>query len=193
VAGALFSGFAMVLTLAIPLRHYFHLHDFITMRHLTLAAKVVLACSMIVAYGYASEIFTAYYSGDEFEIAMTVDRFTGAYSPIYWAYMVCNVAVPQLLWFARIRRCVPALLIISLLINIGMWMERFLIVVQSLHQDFLPSSWGLFVPTFWDWTFLLGSIALFIWLFLMFVRFLPVISMTEMRGLIHETASEARS
>lgn len=193
VAGALFSGFAMVLTLAIPLRHYFQLHDFITLRHLTLAAKVILACSMIVAYGYLSEIFTAYYSGDEFEIAMTRDRFTGAYSPLYWAYMVCNVVLPQLLWWAKVRRSVAALLVISIFINIGMWMERFLIVVQSLHRDFLPSSWGLFVPTVWDWTFLLSSIAMFIWLFLMFVRFLPVISMTEMRGLVHETAKEAGS
>ncbi|SHH84545.1 NrfD/PsrC family molybdoenzyme membrane anchor subunit [Pollutimonas bauzanensis] len=192
VAGALFSGFAMVLTLAIPLRRYFRLHDFITLRHLSLAAKVILACSMIVAYGYLSEIFTAYYSGDEFEIAMTTDRFMGAYAPLYWAYIACNVALPQLLWFGRVRRSVAALFAISIFINIGMWLERFVIVVQSLHRDFLPSSWGLFVPTFWDWTFLLSSIAMFIWLFLMFVRFLPLISMTEMRGLVHETAREAR-
>ncbi len=192
VAGALFSGFAMVLTLAIPLRRYFKLQDFITLRHLSLAAKVILACSAIVAYGYLSEIFTAYYSGDEFEIAMTTDRFTGAYAPLYWTYIACNVALPQLLWLARVRRSIAALFAISIFINIGMWLERFLIVVQSLHRDFLPSSWGLFVPTFWDWTFLLASIAMFVWLFLMFVRFLPLISMTEMRGLVHETAREAR-
>lgn len=190
VAGALFSGFAMVLTLAIPLRHFFRLHDFITMRHLANASKVLLATSMLVSYGYASEIFTAWYSGDEYEIAMTMDRFTGIYAPVYWAFIVCNVLVPQLLWSHRIRHSAFALLLISLIINVGMWMERFLIVVQSLHRDFLPSSWGVFVPSIWDWTFLLGSICLFVWLFLMFVRFLPVISMAEMRELVHETASE---
>ncbi len=190
VAGALFSGFAMVITLAIPLRHYFKLHDFITLRHLDLAAKVVLACSLFVAYGYASEIFTAYYSGDLYEIRMTQDRFSGIYAPVYWSYIFCNVLVPQALWLRRVRRNVAALLIISLLINLGMWMERFLIVVQSLHQDFLPSSWGVFVPSLWDWTFLLASIALFVWLFLMFIRYLPMISMAEMRGLVQETAEE---
>ncbi|MCI2810789.1 NrfD/PsrC family molybdoenzyme membrane anchor subunit [Eoetvoesiella caeni] len=190
VAGALFSGFAMVITLAIPLRHYFKLQDFITLRHLDLAAKVMLACSLFVAYGYASEIFTAYYSGDIYEIHMTQDRFTGAYAPVYWAYIFCNVLLPQALWWRRARRSVPALLVISLLINAGMWMERFLIVVQSLHQDFLPSSWGIFIPSFWDWTFLFSSIAMFVWLFLMFIRYLPMISMAEMRGLVQETAEE---
>jgi len=193
VAGALFSGFAMVVTLAIPIRHYLQLQDFITLRHLDLAACVMLACSLFVAYGYLAEIFTAYYSGDPYEIAMTQDRFTGVYAPVYWAYIGCNVLAPQCLWWRRLRRCVPALLAVSLVINAGMWMERFLIVVQSLHRDFLPSSWDVFVPTLWDWTFLLGSIALFVWLFLMFVRYLPLISMAEMRGLVHETAEEARS
>lgn len=191
VAGALFSGFAMVVTLAIPIRHYLRLQDFITLRHLDLAACVILACSLFVAYGYLAEIFTAYYSGDPYEIAMTQDRFKGVYAPVYWSYIVCNVLVPQCLWWRRVRRCVPALLVISLLINAGMWMERFLIVVQSLHRDFLPSSWDVFIPTLWDWTFLLSSIALFVWLFLMFVRYLPLISMAEMRGLVHETAQQA--
>lgn len=190
VAGALFSGFAMVVTLAIPLRHYFSLQAFITMRHLDLAAKVMLACSLFVAYGYASEIFTAYYSGDTYEIHMTQDRFAGVYAPVYWAYIFCNVLAPQLLWWRRVRRHVAALLIISLVVNVGMWMERFLIVVQSLHQDFLPPSWGIFVPSLWDWIFLLSSIALFVWLFLMFIRYLPLISMAEMRGLVQETAEE---
>jgi molybdopterin-containing oxidoreductase family membrane subunit len=152
----------------------------------------MLACSLLVAYGYAAEIFTAYYSGDPYEIHMTEDRFSGAYAPVYWAYIVCNVCVPQALWWAAVRRSIPALLAISLVINAGMWMERFLIVVQSLHQDFLPSSWGLFIPSFWDWVFLVSSILLFAWLFLMFVRFLPMISMAEMRGLVHETAEEGR-
>ena len=192
VAGALFSGFAMVITLAIPLRHYFRLHDFITLRHLELAAKVMLACSLFVAYGYASEIFTAYYSGDTYEIHMTQDRFTGMYAPVYWAYMFCNVVVPQLLWWRRARRNVPTLLAVSLLVNAGMWMERFVIVVQSLHADYLPSAWDVFLPSVWDWVFLLSSIALFVWLFLMFIRYLPMISMAEMRGLVQETAEEAK-
>jgi len=192
VAGALFSGFAMVITLAIPLRHYFRLQDFITLRHLDLAARVMLACSLFVAYGYACELFTAYYSGDTYEIHMTRDRFTGVYAPVYWAYMCCNVAVPQLLWWRRVRRSVPTLLIVSLLVNAGMWMERFVIVVQSLHQDYLPSAWDIFIPSVWDWIFLLSSIALFVWLFLMFVRYLPMISMAEMRGLVQETAEEGK-
>ncbi|ARP87498.1 NrfD/PsrC family molybdoenzyme membrane anchor subunit [Bordetella genomosp. 9] len=187
VAGALYSGFAMVLTLAIPLRHVFRLHDYITGRHLALAGKVLLATGALVAYGYLAEIFTAFYSGDEFEIAMTVDRWTGAYAPVYWGLILCNVVLPQALWWQRVRHSAAALFAISLIINLGMWMERFLIVVQSTHRDFMPSAWGLFVPTAWDWLFLAGSIATFAWLFLMFVRFLPLISITEMRELQHET------
>jgi Ni/Fe-hydrogenase subunit HybB-like protein len=193
VAGALYSGFSMVLTLAIPLRHYFKLHDLITDRHLALAAKVMLATGAIVAYGYAAEIFTSFYSGDEFEIAMTTDRWTGAYAPLYWGLLFCNVLVPQVLWLRRVRHSAMALFIISLVINLGMWMERLMIVVQSTHQDFLPSSWGLFIPTAWDWTFLLGSLGMFAWLFLMFIRFLPMISMTEMRKLKHETGGTSGS
>jgi molybdopterin-containing oxidoreductase family membrane subunit len=188
VAGALFSGFAMVLTLAIPLRHFFGLHDFITRRHLANAAKVLIATSWLVTYGYLAEIFTAFYSGDEYEIAMTVDRWTGAYAPVYWGMFVCNVIVPQLLWSRRVRHSVRLLFAISLVINLGMWMERFLIVVSSLHRDFLPSSWGMFYPTPWDWVHLLSSIALFVWLFLLFVRFLPSISIAEMRKLVRESA-----
>jgi Ni/Fe-hydrogenase subunit HybB-like protein len=190
VAGALFSGFAMVLTLAIPLRHFFELQDFITQRHLANAAKVMLATSLIVAYGYAAEIFTAFYSGDEFEEYMTINRWTGPYAPVYWAMMFCNVAVPQLLWSRRIRNSVWALFILSLVVNVGMWMERFLIVVSSLHRDFMPSAWGLFIPTVWDWVHLLGSIAFFVWLFLLFIRFLPAISIAEMRELVHESTEK---
>jgi len=188
VAGALFSGFAMVLTLAIPLRHAFGLHAFITGRHLANAAKVLLATSWLVAYGYLAEMFTAFYSGDIYERYMTVNRFMGPYGPVYWAMLTCNVLVPQLLWFRRVRLSVPALLVLSLVINCGMWMERFLIVVTSLHRDYLPSAWGMFYPTAWDWITLFGSIALFVWLFLLFVRFLPLISIAEMRELVRESA-----
>jgi len=188
VAGALFSGFAMVLTLAIPLRAAFGLQDFITQKHLANAAKVLLATSWMVGYGYLSEIFTAFYSGDTFERYMTVNRWTGPYAPIYWSLIFCNIVAPQLLWFRRVRHTVWALFVLSLVINTGMWMERFLIVVSSLHRDFLPSSWGMFYPTFWDWLTLFGSICFFVWLFLLFVRVLPAISMAEMRELVHDSA-----
>lgn len=190
VAGALFSGFAMVVTLAIPLRRTFGLHDFITDRHLANAAKVMLATSLIVAYGYAAEIFTAFYSGDEYEVFMTVNRWSGPYAPLYWAMMTCNVLVPQALWWRAVRHSPRVLFAICLVVNVGMWMERFLIVVSSLHRDFTPSAWGMFYPTAWDWVFLFGSIALFVWLFLLFVRFLPVISMAEMRELVHDSAGK---
>jgi molybdopterin-containing oxidoreductase family membrane subunit len=188
VAGALFSGFAMVLTLAIPLRAAFGLQDFITGRHLENAAKVLLATSWLVGYGYLSEIFTAFYSGDRYETYMTVNRWVGPYAPVYWSMLTCNIVLPQVLWWRRVRHSVLALFLLSLAINCGMWMERFLIVVSSLHRDFLPSAWGMFYPTRWDWITLFGSIALFVWLFLLFVRFLPLISMAEMRELVRETA-----
>ena len=188
VAGALFSGFAMVLTLAIPLRSAFGLQDFITSRHLANAAKVLLATCWLIAYGYLSEIFTAFYSGDVYERYMTVNRWVGPYAPVYWSMLVCNVVLPQLLWWRRVRHSVWALFLLSLAVNAGMWMERMLIVVSSLHRDYLPSAWGMFYPTIWDWMTLFGSIALFVWLFLLFVRFLPLISMAEMRELVRESA-----
>jgi molybdopterin-containing oxidoreductase family membrane subunit len=189
VAGALFSGFAMVLTLAIPLRSAFGLHDFITVRHLANAAKVLLATSWLVAYGYLAEIFTAFYSGDRYEIYMTLNRWFGPYAPVYWSMLACNILLPQLLWWRRLRQSAMTLFLLSLAINAGMWMERFLIVVSSLHRDFLPSAWGMFYPTRWDWITLFGSIALFAWLFLLFVRFLPLISMAEMRELVRDSAT----
>jgi molybdopterin-containing oxidoreductase family membrane subunit len=188
VAGALFSGFAMVLTIAIPLRHAFGLQDFITQKHLANAAKVLLACCWLVTYGYLAEIFTAFYSGDVYERAMTVNRWSGPYAPVYWSLIVCNVLAPQLLWMRKVRHSVWALFILSIVVNVGMWMERFLIVVSSLHRDYMPSSWGMFYPTRWDWMTLFGSIAMFVWLFLLFVRALPSISMAEMRELVDESA-----
>jgi Ni/Fe-hydrogenase subunit HybB-like protein len=186
VAGALFSGFAMVLTLAIPMRAAFGLTDFITQRHLDNAAKVLLACALLVQYSYVIEIFTAFYSADEYEIYMILNRMTGPYAWIFWTVIFCNGIVPQLLWFTRIRLNVPALFVISLIVNLGMWLERFMIIVTSLHRDFLPSSWGMFYPTFWDLAILFGSIGFFVLLFLLFVRFLPLISIAEMRRLVGE-------
>jgi Ni/Fe-hydrogenase subunit HybB-like protein len=187
VAGALFSGFAMVLTLAIPMRRFFGLEDFITVRHLDHAAKIMLATGLIVAYGYFMEIFTAFTSGDKYEIYMTLNRMAGPYAPVYWTVIVCNVLAPQILWFRRARRTAWLLLVLSLVINVGMWTERFMIVVTSLHRDFLPSAWGMFYPTFWDVTMLIGSIGFFAMLFLLFVRFLPAISIFEMRELARES------
>ncbi len=186
VAGALFSGFAMVLTLAIPMRHFFHLEDFITVRHLELAAKVLLACGWIVAYGYFIETFTAFYSGDEFEVAMVKDRFAGFYGPVYWTVLFCNVLAPQILWWRTARRSVWTLFALSLVVQLGMWLERVMIVVQSMHHDFMPSAWGNFIPTMWDWIILGGTISLFFLLFLGFLRVLPAISIYEMRKFIHE-------
>lgn len=188
VAGALFSGFAMVLTIAIPLRAAFGLQDFITGRHLANAAKVLIATSWLVGYGYAAEAFTAFYSADRYEQYMMVNRWTGPYAPIYWSMLACNIVLPQLLWLRRVRHNVLALFVLSLVVNCGMWMERVLIVVSSLHRDYLPSSWGMYYPTFWDWLTLFGTVALFVWLFLLFVRFLPLISIAEMRELVRDSA-----
>jgi Ni/Fe-hydrogenase subunit HybB-like protein len=186
VAGALFSGFAMALTLAIPLRQVFQLHEFITARHLDNMAKIMLACGLVVAYSYAVETWTAYYSGDRFEIFSEHNRAFGPKGWIYWCVLACNVIVPQALWWRRVRRSAYLLFLIAIVINVGMWLERFMIIVVSLERDFLPSSWGVFKPTFWDWATFTGSLGTFVLLFLLFLRFLPAISISEMRKLEKE-------
>jgi Ni/Fe-hydrogenase subunit HybB-like protein len=190
VAGAVFSGFAMVMNIAIPLRYFYNLEGFITQRHLDNMAKVMLAMGLVVAYGYLLENFTAWYSGHDAEMYAYANRFTGIYAPASWALMTLNVVIPQALWLRRVRQNIPALFIISILINIGMWLERFIIVVTSLHRDYLPASWGVYVPTFWDWSTFLGTLGLFFALLFIFVRILPVISIFEMRELVHEQAEE---
>jgi Ni/Fe-hydrogenase subunit HybB-like protein len=190
VAGAVFSGFAMVMNISIPLRYLYKLEGFITMRHLDNMAKVMLAMGLVVAYGYLMENFTAWYSGHTEEMYAYANRFTGVYAPASWALMTLNVVVPQALWFRRVRQNIPALFIVSILINIGMWLERFIIVVTSLHRDYLPSSWGVYIPTFWDWTTFLGTLGLFFALLFLFVRLLPVISIFEMRELVQEQEGE---
>ena len=190
VAGALFSGFAMVVMLAVPLRRAFGLEELITEVHLDNAGKVMLATSALVTYGYLSEIFMAFFSGDRYDIAMTVDRWVGFYAPVYWSMLACNMLVPQLLWWRRVRRSAWGLFALSAVVNVGMWMERVVIVVSSTHRDFMPSAWGLFIPTLWDWIFLLGSLCTFVWLFLVFIRLLPSISISEMRELAHEEEPE---
>jgi molybdopterin-containing oxidoreductase family membrane subunit len=190
VAGAIYSGFAMVLTLAIPIRAIYGLEDFITMRHLENMAKVMLVTGLIVAYGYLVEAFIGWYSGDTFERYVSFNRTTGPYAIFYLALVVCNIAIPQALWLKRVRTSVPVLFVIALIINIGMWLERFVIVVTSLHRDFLPSAWGMYSPTFWDWATFAGSIGLFLALLFLFLRFLPMISIAEMRAILPEAKVE---
>ncbi|MGH9793901.1 MAG: NrfD/PsrC family molybdoenzyme membrane anchor subunit [Candidatus Acidiferrales bacterium] len=191
VAGAIFSGFAMVLTLAIPLRKFYGLQDFITERHLDNMAKVMLATGLIVAYGYMMETFVAWYSGAQYEQYMMINRMTGPYAVQYWMLILCNIAIPQLLWLRRVRLNTVVLWCIAIVVNIGMWLERYIIVITSLHRDFLPSSWDMYFPTVWDWATFVGTIGLFLCLLFLFVRFLPVISIFEMRALVSET-DEAR-
>jgi molybdopterin-containing oxidoreductase family membrane subunit len=184
VAGAVYSGFAMVLTLVIPVRALYGLDDFITMRHLENMAKVLLVTGLIVAYGYTIEAFMAWYSADQYEGFMIWNRMTGPYWWTYALLIVCNVVTPQALWFKRVRTSVPMLFVISLIVNVGMWLERFVIVVTSLHRDFLPTSWGRFSPTIWDVATFAGTIGLFLTLLFLFLRFLPMISIFEMRALL---------
>jgi len=186
VAGAIYSGFAMVMTLAIPIRRFYGLEDFITMRHLRAMAKVLLATGLMVAYGYLMEGFMGWYSGNRFESSMMANRLFGPYAPLFWALLLCNVLVPQAIWFRRIQDNVLALFIIAIVVNIGMWLERFIIVVTSLHRDFLPSAWALYIPTVWDWATFVGTIGLFFALLFLFVRVLPMISIFEMRELVSE-------
>jgi Ni/Fe-hydrogenase subunit HybB-like protein len=184
VAGAVFSGFAMVLTLVIPIRALYGLEDFITSRHLQNMAKVLLVTGLIVAYGYMTEAFIAWYGQNQYETFMLWNRITGPYWWTYALLILCNVISPQVLWFKRVRTSVPALFALSIVVNIGMWLERFVIVVTSLHRDFLPSSWGRYAPTIWDFATYFGTIGLFLTLLLLFLRFLPMISIFEMRSLL---------
>jgi molybdopterin-containing oxidoreductase family membrane subunit len=191
VAGAIFSGFAMVLTLAIPLRAVYGLHDFITARHLDNMAKVLLATGLMVAYGYLMEAFFAWQSGNRYELYLLQNRALGPYAVWFWALLLCNVLVPQLFWFAPCRKSVAVLWIVALIVNVGMWLERYVIIVVSLHRDYLPSSWGLYSPTIWDWATFIGSMGLFATLLFLFVRLLPVIAMFEMREIVAEGSEAA--
>src|SRR4029077_5755724 len=191
VAGAIYSGFAMVLTLAIPIRAIYGLQDFITLRHLQNMAKVMLVTGLIVAYGYTIEAFMAWYGGNRYEGFMMLNRMTGPYAPFYWALILCNVIIPQVLWFKRVRTNVVALFILSLVVNVGWWLDLFIIIVPSLHRDFLPSSWGMYQPSFWDLSTFIGTIGLFLMLLFLFLRFLPMISIFEMRTLVPEAKVEA--
>jgi len=184
VAGAIYAGFAMVLTIAIPLRKAYGLEDFITMRHLENMAKVMLATGLIVAYGYTMEAFMAWYSGNTYERFMIWNRVFGPYGWTYWALLLCNVLAPNTLWVKSLRTNPVYLFLISLVVSAGMWLERFVIIVTSLYRDFLPSSWGAYRGTVFDWAAFVGTIGLFLTLFFLFIRFLPAISISEMRTIL---------
>ena len=186
VAGAIYSGFAMVMTLAVPLRKFYGLEDFITMRHIHNMTKVMLVTGMIVAYGYANEAFFAWYSANPYEQYMMANRMTGPYAFFYWTLIAINAVMIQLFWFRKVRDNLVLLFILSLLVNVGMWLERFVIIVTSLHRDFLPSSWDMYAPTRWDFAMFTGTIGLFLSLFFLFIRFLPAIAMFEMRTIVPE-------
>jgi molybdopterin-containing oxidoreductase family membrane subunit len=194
VAGAIYSGFAMVLTIAIPLRKAYGLQAFITERHFDNIAKVMLASGLLVAYGYLMESFIAWYSGNEFELYQVVNRALGDYGWIFWALMLLNVVIPQLLWLRRVRLNNLALFAVATSVNVGMWVERFVIVIVPLSQDYLPSSWGFYLPTIWDIATLAGTLGLFVALIFLFIRLLPMISQSEMRELVTRTeGAEART
>ncbi|HEY1374416.1 MAG TPA: NrfD/PsrC family molybdoenzyme membrane anchor subunit [Candidatus Binatia bacterium] len=190
VAGAIYSGFAMVLTLAIPLRKMYGLEDFITLRHLKNMGEVMLATGLIVAYGYMMEGFVSWYSGSPFERYLMFYRMRGAYHYMFWALLLFNVVIPQALWILRVRTSPLWLFIIAICVNIGMWLERYVIIVVSLSRDFMPSAWGMYSGTIWDYAVFTGTLGLFLALMFVFVRLLPMISIFEMRGLLHEEAEK---
>lgn len=186
VAGAIFSGLALVVTLVVPIRSIFKLKELITLHHLENMNKLILTTSLLVGYAYVIEVFTAWYSGNSSEMFAFLNRALGPYAWAYWLMLFCNVVVPQLFWFKKLRTHVVAMWIVSILVNVGMWFERFVIVVTSLHRDFLPSSWGFYKPTWVDMLILLGSFGLFFSLFMLFIRFLPMIAISEVKTVLPE-------
>ena len=184
VAGAIFSGFAMVLTLIIPSRVIFDLDELVTTKHLENMAKIILLTGSLVGYAYGMEFFIAWYSGNPYEGFAFVNRAFGEYWWAYWTMMTCNVITPQFLWVKAIRQSPLALFILSIFVNIGMWFERFVITVTSLHADFTPSAWGYFSPTIWDIGTLIGSFGLFFTLFCLFVRFMPMVALAEVKTIL---------
>ncbi len=184
VAGAIFSGFGMVLTLLIPVRSLCHLEEVITKRHVDLMCKVILATGSMVGYAYSMEFFIAYYSGNPYELFTFKNRAFGPYAWAYWTMVTCNVFLPQLFWFKKVRASMVAVFILSITVNIGMWFERFVIVVTSLHRDFIPSNWGYYKPTIIDIMTFAGTFGLFLTLFLLFLRFVPLIAIAEVKSVL---------
>ena len=182
VAGAIFSGFGMVATVLIVVRKVFNMEHIITINHLDKMNKILLATGTMVGYAYAMEFFMAWYSGNPIEQFVFINRAFGPYAWAYWIMIACNVGFPQLFWFKKIRRTIPIMMVIIILVNVGMWFERFVIIVTSLHRDFLPSSWGMYAPTMYDLGIFIGSFGMFFSLVLLFVRVLPAISLTELKA-----------
>lgn len=191
VGGAIFCGFAMVLVITIPMRHMYRVKDLITEKHLDNMAKVMLAAGMSVSYGYLMDAWMAWYTEEPFDSYIYTNRFSGPYAACYWGLIVCNCIVPQLLWFPSVRRNTICLFIVALFINVGMWLERFVIISISLHRDYLPSSWEMYYPTVWDWLLYLGTFGVFLTMLMLFLRLLPAISMSEVRELVHESRGSA--
>jgi len=186
VAGAIFSGFAMVVTLMVIARKLFKLESFMTMHHLETMNKIILATGTMVGYAYGMEFFIAWYSGNPYEGFAFVNRAFGPYAWAYWTMISCNVIFPQLFWFKKIRRSIPAMFVISIIVNIGMWFERFVITATSLHRDFLPSSWFYYSPTWVEVCQFIGSFGLFLTFFLLFLKYLPAIAISEVKGVMPE-------
>ena len=190
VAGAIYSGFAMVAVLAIPVRSFYGLKDMITMRHMENCAKLMLATGWIVLYAYSWEAFNGWYSGSQFEFFEVMNRLAGPYKHWYWVLIITNLIIPQAFWSKKVRTSIPAIFMVSVSILIGMWLERFVIVVVSLHRDFMPSAWGHYMPTYVDWTILIGTLGMFTTFFLLFLRTLPGISISEMKILLPQAKVE---
>ncbi len=184
VAGAIFSGFAMVMTLAIVARTVYKMEDFITLKHLENMNKIILLTGSMVGYAYGCEFFISWYSGNDYERFAFINRATGDYAWAYWTMISCNVIFPQIFWFRKMRRSILVMFVISIIVNIGMWFERFVIIVTTLANDFMPSAWDYFTPTFFDISILVGSFGLFLTLFLLFLRFLPMVAIAEIKGVL---------
>jgi len=184
VAGAIFGGFAMVNTLLIPAREWFNLKEIITLRHIENMNKVILSTGLLVGYAYAMEFFIAYYSGNEYELFTFANRAFGPYAWAYWTMISCNVLIPQLFWVKSFRTSIPVTFCVCMGVNVGMWFERFVIIVTSLSRDFLPSSWGYFRPTIFDISTFAGTFGVFLTLFLLFVRFFPMVAISEVKGIM---------
>jgi molybdopterin-containing oxidoreductase family membrane subunit len=186
VVGAMYSGFAMVVVLAVFIRWGLKLEAVITINHFDAMAKIMLAAALVMTFSYAAEWFDAWYAGDHADRTLVAYMFRGDYAPLYWLLLFCNCVAPQALWLRRVRRSLPAMVAIAILINVGMWLERILIIWNTLSHGFLPSLWQLFYPTFWDWAFLFGPLGVFAFLFLLFAKLVPAVSMYEVRRLAHE-------
>ena len=190
VAGAVYAGFAMVLTMLIPVRKWYKLESLVTLRHMDNMGKVMLATALVVCYGYFSEAFFSWYSGGQYERFMMLNRMTGPYAPAYWALLVCNFAVPQLLWFRYVRTHSWPLFGVCMFVNVGMWLERYVIIATSLTRDYIPAAWGTYHGTIWDWGIYLGTLGFFTVCMCMFIRFMPMIAVHEIRVTHHQTTSK---